>query len=100
MSIKFPQADLPAGTTGGRDLWDSEAGPILVDEFFGDLVEPPFSARVAWVQFEIPYAAAGGGGIQAWNGTAWVPGTLKRWNGSAWVAATLKRWNGSSWITA
>lgn len=100
MSIKWPQADLPRRISGGAETWDEgPAGALLSSEFFGPLEAPPFNVRVSWVQLEIPAAApAGGTQIKAWNGSAWVVGTLKRWNGSAWVAATLKRWNGSAWI--
>ena len=56
-------------------------------------------AKVSWVQFEIPAAAAAGGtALKYWTGSAWVAKPLKRWNGSSWVAATLKRWNGSAWV--
>lgn len=57
-----------------------------------------FVARVSWLQFEIPSAAAAGGStIKYWNGSAWTAKPLKRWDGSQWVSATLKRWNGSGW---
>ena len=61
---------------------------------------PTVDAKVSWVQFEIPAAAAGGGStIKYWTGSAWVAKPLKRWNGTAWVAVTaLKRWNGSAWV--
>lgn len=76
MSVKFPQADLPRGLSGGRDAWDNgPAGALLAADYFDQVT------------------------IKAWNGSAWVTGTLKRWNGSAWVAAALKRWNGSAWVT-
>ena len=99
MSVKYPQADVPGGISGGADVWDSEqAGTLLLDDFFGATIA---EWRVYWAELQVPAAPAGGGTtLQAWNGSAWVPGTLRRWNGSAWEAATLKRWNGSSWITA
>lgn len=59
---------------------------------------PTVDAKVSWVQFEIPAAAASGLVLKYWTGSAWVEKPLKRWNGSAWVAATLKRWNGSAWV--
>lgn len=34
MTILWPQADLPLVARGGADLWDTEAGAILHDEFF------------------------------------------------------------------
>lgn len=34
MAVTFPQADLPRGVGGGRDVWDSEAGPLLSEDYF------------------------------------------------------------------
>jgi hypothetical protein len=36
--------------------------------------------------------------MSAWNGTAWVVGSLYRWDGSRWRTAQLKRWNGTGWV--
>ena len=38
-----------------------------------------------------------GGGIKAFNGTAWVTATVKRWNGTAWVETTVKRRSATQW---
>lgn len=67
---------------------------LLLDGWYGE-----YAGIKGWyaVDFLTP-AAAGGMVLKAWNGSAWVAGTLKRWSGSSWVAATLKRWNGSSWV--
>ena len=98
MALKFPQADLPRGLSGGSDVWDSDAGAILGEEYFDPVV---ISVRVTWAEFKVPAAGTPAGSIlKAWNGSAWVPGALKRWDGAAWVPAALKRWNGSAWVTA
>lgn len=34
MAVTFPQADLPRGVGGGRDVWDSEAGALLSEDYF------------------------------------------------------------------
>lgn len=98
MAVPFPQADLPKGISGGSDLWDSEAGVLLAEDYFD--AAPAIDAKVSWIQLEVP-AASGATGTQLkyWNGSAWVASTLKRWNGSAWVDAALKRWNGSAWVS-
>lgn len=78
---------------GSPGQWDKT---LLIDGWFGEV-----AGIKGWyaVDFMTP-AAPGGMVLKAWNGSAWVTGTLKYWNGSAWVAKPLKRWNGSSWITA
>lgn len=70
--------------------------------FDGDLLvgAAAISVKVTWAEFEVPAAAVSSTKLKAWNGSAWVLGTLKRWNGSAWVTGALKRWNGSAWVTA
>lgn len=102
MSAKSPQHDLRCGLSGGADAFDDgAAGELLSKDYFGPLEAPAFNVRVSWVHLAVPAApAVAGTTLQAWNGSAWVPGTLKRWNGSAWVLAALKRWNGSAWISA
>lgn len=81
----FDETAKPAGWFDGELLADAAA----------------ISVRVTWAEFEVPAAAAPSGPLlKAWNGSAWVLGTLKRWNGSAWVTGALKRWNGSAWVTA
>lgn len=101
MSVKFPQADLPRGLSGGRDAWDNDgaAGQILRADYFTQVA--PVDVRVHWAQLQVPAAGAvSGTQLKAWNGSAWVTGTLKRWDGSAWAAAALKRWDGAVWVSA
>ena len=86
MAVIRPEADRPAGLSGGADAWDDGlAGGLLSADYFA--------------------AAAGGGTatIRHWSGSAWVSKPLKRWNGTAWEnvpAGRLKRWNGSAWVAA
>ena len=79
--------DETASSAGWFD--ESLIGPVAI------------SVKVTWAEFEVPAAATPSGPLlKAWNGSAWVLGTLKRWNGSAWQTGALKRWNGSAWVTA
>ena len=78
MNVPFPNADLPRGVGGGRELLDAEF--LVDDDIFSD---PPPSGP--------------GTVFNVWNGAAWVQSTLQRWTGAAWEAVTIKRWTGSAW---
>lgn len=56
---------------------------------------PPAGDEVHFSWYTAPPPA--GGGIKAFNGTAWVTATVKRWSGTAWTDAEVKRFSGSAW---
>lgn len=56
---------------------------------------PPAGDAVHFSWYTAPPPA--GGGIKAFNGTAWVTATVKRWNGTAWITTTVKRRNSTQW---